>query len=165
MVRQYEKHNRILCICLLYIHCTHFGSCKQYIFFIVPIKIIVIGKADPGTISYGYMLKDDGSLNPLEADFDNSKNALLPYSSGTTGLPKGVMLTSRNVISNICQVIDCRGLSYVEETTGKITLMCIKNNYCLPENLVFLGIKLEPNIFQTTTSRKRSVSCPCFMHS
>ena len=94
--------------------------CKLYIFFIAPIKIIVIGKADPGTISYGYMLKDDGSLNPLEADFDNSKSALLPYSSGTTGLPKGVMLTSRNIISNICQVIDCKGLSYVEETTGNI---------------------------------------------
>ena len=73
------------------------------------------------------MLKDDGSLNPLEADFDNSKSALLPYSSGTTGLPKGVMLTSRNIISNICQVIDCKGLSYVEDTTGNIVLINIKN--------------------------------------
>ena len=77
-------------------------------------------------ISYGYMLKDDGSLNPLEADFDNSKSALLPYSSGTTGLPKGVILTSRNIISNICQVIDCRGLSYVEETTGNIFVMFVR---------------------------------------
>ena len=109
------------------------------------------------------MLKDDGSLNPLEADFDNSKNALLPYSSGTTGLPKGVMLTSRNIISNICQVIDCRGLSYVEETTGNIVLMCIKN-ILLPENLGFFRIKLDYDIFQIATSRKRFASCPCFMH-
>lgn len=30
--------------------------------------------------------------------------ALLPYSSGTTGLPKGVMLTHKNLVSNLCQM-------------------------------------------------------------
>jgi acyl-CoA synthetase (AMP-forming)/AMP-acid ligase II len=30
--------------------------------------------------------------------------AVLPYSSGTTGLPKGVMLTHRNLVANLCQV-------------------------------------------------------------
>ncbi|MGY1615345.1 AMP-binding protein [Geodermatophilus sp. SYSU D00691] len=29
--------------------------------------------------------------------------ALLPYSSGTTGLPKGVRLTHRNVVADVCQ--------------------------------------------------------------
>ncbi|HYB44683.1 MAG TPA: 4-coumarate--CoA ligase family protein [Candidatus Methylomirabilis sp.] len=31
----------------------------------------------------------------------------LPYSSGTTGLPKGVMLTHHNLVSNLCQ---CEGM-------------------------------------------------------
>ncbi|KAJ8913435.1 hypothetical protein NQ315_017179 [Exocentrus adspersus] len=35
--------------------------------------------------------------------------AILPYSSGTTGLPKGVLLTHRNIVSNTCQVT-CPGL-------------------------------------------------------
>jgi acyl-CoA synthetase (AMP-forming)/AMP-acid ligase II len=88
-----------------------------------PIKIIVIGKSEPGTISYGYMLKDDGSLDPIRADFDSNRIAMLPCSSGTTGLPKAVMLTSKNIISNICQSVHCRELGYVEETTGIIWII------------------------------------------
>ena len=79
----------------------------------------MIGKSEPGMIPYGYMLKDDGSLNPIEADFNNNKVAMLPYSSGTTGLPKGVMLTSKNLISNICQAVHCPELKYIDEATGK----------------------------------------------
>nr|CAH7765011.1 unnamed protein product [Callosobruchus chinensis] len=40
-------------------------------------------------------------------DFDcgsADRLALLPYSSGTTGLPKGVELTHNNLVSNLCQV-------------------------------------------------------------
>jgi acyl-CoA synthetase (AMP-forming)/AMP-acid ligase II len=38
------------------------------------------------------------SLDPAE------DLAVLPYSSGTTGLPKGVMLTHRNLVANVMQV-------------------------------------------------------------
>src|SRR4029450_11622348 len=39
--------------------------------------------------------------------------AVLPYSSGTTGLPKGVMLTHRNLIANLVQIdaIEAHGAS------------------------------------------------------
>lgn len=32
--------------------------------------------------------------------------ALLPYSSGTTGLPKGVQLTNYNILANLRQMLD-----------------------------------------------------------
>lgn len=35
---------------------------------------------------------------------DPNDTVIIPYSSGTTGLPKGVMLTHRNIISNSEQV-------------------------------------------------------------
>ena len=47
------------------------------------------------------------------AAIDNNDLAALPYSSGTTGLSKGVMLTHRNIVGNLCQclstdkIIDC----------------------------------------------------------
>lgn len=37
--------------------------------------------------------------------------AVLPYSSGTTGMPKGVMLTHHNIASNVRQSIVARGLT------------------------------------------------------
>jgi len=36
--------------------------------------------------------------------------AVLPYSSGTTGVPKGVMLTHRNLVANVAQTEACFGI-------------------------------------------------------
>ena len=63
--------------------------------------VFVIGAAD-GASAYSSLLRDEGELpqvpiNPLE------DVVVLPYSSGTTGMPKGVMLTHYNLIANVCQ--------------------------------------------------------------
>ena len=51
------------------------------------------------------------ALPPPEVTFDPATHlAVLPYSSGTTGNPKGVMLTHRNLVANVAQIRPLQGM-------------------------------------------------------
>jgi acyl-CoA synthetase (AMP-forming)/AMP-acid ligase II len=66
--------------------------------------VVVVGEANGG-IPLGELLADPADAPEVRIDPARDV-AVLPYSSGTTGLPKGVMLTHRNLVANICQVQD-----------------------------------------------------------
>jgi len=64
-------------------------------------EIIVLGEAS-GTTSFSSLLAHGGQAPHVAVD-PRQDLAVLPYSSGTTGLNKGVMLTHRNLVANLRQ--------------------------------------------------------------
>ena len=66
-------------------------------------QIIIVGEEVPGTINFSQLLNiiSDSKEFP---DIKSDSIAAILYTSGTTGHPKGVMLTHKNFISNITAI-------------------------------------------------------------
>ena len=62
------------------------------------------GTAPPGTVRFAGLLRGNDLLDRSMGIDPAETLAVLPFSSGTTGLPKGVMLTHTNLLSNLYQI-------------------------------------------------------------
>ena len=67
-----------------------------------------------GASPFDALLEGDGPAPDVE--IAPSDIFALPYSSGTTGLPKGVMLSHRNIVANVLQVQSCGHLVDGQDT-------------------------------------------------
>jgi len=67
--------------------------------------VIVVGsERPPGTLDFYDLIRSAGDEDLPAVDIDPLEDLVaLPYSSGTTGLPKGVMLTHHNLVANATQ--------------------------------------------------------------
>jgi 4-coumarate--CoA ligase len=70
------------------------------------VTIVATGEGAEGCASFADLQAADDSALP-EAPIDVANDVVaLPYSSGTTGLPKGVMLSHRGLVTSVAQLVD-----------------------------------------------------------
>jgi len=73
----------------------------------------------PGAIPFAELIDHDTSVTQLPVDGYNDLIAL-PYSSGTTGVAKGVMITPHAIAANLCQVEE---VGFFEESDVVISVL------------------------------------------
>nr|AIG22504.1 4-coumarate:CoA ligase [Eucalyptus urophylla] len=69
------------------------------------VKVVCIDTAPEGCLHFSELMQADENAAPA-ADVKPDDVLALPYSSGTTGLPKGVMLTHRGQVTSVAQQVD-----------------------------------------------------------
>ena len=85
-------------------------------------QVIVAGedvpKDMPDALPFTRLLRESSPKRPRQVEISGDDLFALPYSSGTTGLPKGTMLTHRNLATNHLQFLTDSGI-----TSSDVTLL------------------------------------------
>ncbi|KAL7138063.1 hypothetical protein ABFS83_10G137300 [Erythranthe nasuta] len=85
----------------------------------------------PEIVNFADLKNSDERLLP-EIKIDADDTAALPFSSGTTGLPKGVMLSHKNIVTCISQKVDGENPAYhIDSRDLMLCLLPLFHVYCL----------------------------------
>ncbi|MFJ8112511.1 AMP-binding protein [Streptomyces sp. NPDC096132] len=121
---------------------------------------ILVCDAAAGHPSVLGLMTGDGVVPAFEID-PATDVAVLPYSSGTTGVPKGVMLTHRNLCTNLVQM---NALHRIEENDRVIAILpffhifgltALVNNALHRGATVYVHARFDLDAFLTSLERDR----------
>ena len=96
-----------------------------------------------GAAPFSLLLNQPPKAFPQPADSSQQTLAVLPYSSGTTGLPKGVMLSHYNLIANVYQLLGPNA----GEISASDTILCSLPLY----HIYGLNVILNPSLILGAT--------------
>jgi long-chain acyl-CoA synthetase len=107
-------------------------------------RVYTTRQAATGAEPFANLLKAASAPYPKPAQSSGDTLAALPYSSGTTGLPKGVMLSHYNLVANVYQLL---GPNAAKLNAGDNVLCCLPLYHIYGLNVVLnpammLGAKL-----------------------
>ena len=109
------------------------------------------GETPLGTIPFSSLLAGSHRLDRSIGIDPKERIAVLPFSSGTTGLPKGVMLTHFNLLSDLYQVVQVHEIS---ETDVMINQLPFFHIYGMT---VLMGTSIMAGATQVLASRFRPI--------
>jgi acyl-CoA synthetase (AMP-forming)/AMP-acid ligase II len=122
-------------------------------------EVFVLGDQSGGARPFSDLFGDPSDAPDVEVDGDDI--AAILYSSGTTGLPKGVMLSHRNLIVNMIQSGQVLSVGEDETTIAVLPffhcygLVCILNHGLLAGATIVTMPRFELNQFLATLERQR----------
>jgi acyl-CoA synthetase (AMP-forming)/AMP-acid ligase II len=99
-------------------------------------RVFTSRQACAGTEAFSTLLATTTASLPQPAAAPDQTLAALPYSSGTTGLPKGVMLSHRNLVANVFQTVG----PHASQFHGDDVMLCFLPLY----HIYGLNVALNP---------------------
>jgi len=106
-------------------------------------RVFYTRHAAPGAEPFSGLLARHAAAFPKPQAASDRTLAALPYSSGTTGLPKGVMLSHLNLVANVYQIIAPNGACFVPQDV----ILCFLPLY----HIYGLNVILNPSLILGAT--------------